>query len=52
MYELVHPLCASLLSRKPYWPSQAEVIEAVMYEFGIVDKWGVCVADNADNNDT
>jgi hypothetical protein len=29
-----------------------DIIEAVMHEFGIADKWGVCVADNADNCDT
>ena len=52
-YELVHPLLAlRFLAGHHTGLVMAEVIEAVMYEFGIVDKWGVCVADNADNNDT
>lgn len=32
--------------------AMAEIIESVMAQFEIIDKWGVCVSDNADNNDT
>jgi hypothetical protein len=53
MNELVHPLLAlHYLVGNFTGLVMAEVTEAVMYEFGIVDRRGVCVADNADNNDT
>ncbi|KIW31288.1 uncharacterized protein PV07_02948 [Cladophialophora immunda] len=30
----------------------AEIIEGVMHSYGIAQKWGVCIADNADNCNT
>jgi hypothetical protein len=51
--ELVHPLLA-LRYVEGHHTGQAigEVLKAVMVEYGIVVKWGVCVADNADNCNT
>ena len=50
---LIHPLLALRYLRGHHTgAAMAEVIEAVMNEYGIADKWGVCVADNADNCDT
>ena len=52
-YKLQHPLLAlRFLAGHHTGSAMAEVIEAVMHEFGIADKWGVCIADNADNCDT
>lgn len=51
--QLRHPLLAlRFLAGHHTGVAMAEVVREVMTEWGIVDKWGVCVSDNADNNDT
>lgn len=51
--QLRHPLLAlRFLPGSHTGVAMAEIIQAVMENFGIVDKWGVCVSDNAENNDT
>ena len=51
--ELVHPLLALReVEGSHTGEAMAEIIREIMVQFGIVDKWGVCVADNADNCNT
>ena len=53
VYKLIHPLLTLHFLAGHYTSLViAEVIVVVMYEFKIIAKWGVCVADNVDNNDT
>ena len=51
--KLVHPLLALREVRGSYTGQAiAEVIEGIIVEYGMVDKWGVYMADNTDNCNT
>ena len=53
LYQLKHPLLGLKYIEGAHTGStMAEIVGGLMQEYGIEDRWGVCVTDNAGNNKT